>query len=169
MKRVVMFPLGALVAGLAACSTDMMSYDSDAVIVESVSPPNGAVVATTTLVSVTFSHPMMQGMESLIAVHEGSVTGPAVSGSAAWSADRRTLTFTPSASLKAATMYVLHLAPGLRSTDGVYVNHESCGVMGGRSVSSSMMGSSGRGPGMMGDGWQAIDGTYGIIFTFTTN
>lgn len=169
MKRVLMFPLGVMLAGVAACSTDMMLRDGDAVIVEAVRPANGAVAATTTLVSITFSHAMMQGMESRIVLHEGSVTGSAVNGSAVWSADRRTLTFTPSAALKAAMTYVLHLAPGLRSTDGVYVDHGSCSGMGGRSVSAGMMGSGGMGTGMMGDGWQAINGTYGMIFTFTTN
>ena len=169
MKRSLMFPLGAAIAGLAACSNGMMSYDGDVVVVESVSPANGAVVATTTLVSITFSHAMMQEMETLIVLHEGSVTGPVVSGTVAWSADRRTLTVTPAVALKAATTYVLHLAPGLRSTDGVYVNHESCNGMGARVVGSAMMGSGGMGTGMMGPGWQAADGTYGMIFTFTTN
>ena len=169
MKRSLIFPLGAVVVGLASCSDSMTSHDGDVVVVESVSPANGAVVATTTLVSITFSHAMMQEMENLIVLHEGSVTGPVVSGTVAWSADRRTLTVTPAGALKAATTYVLHLAPGLRSTDGVYVNHASCSGRGGRVVSSAMMGPDGMATGMMGTGWRAADGTYGMIFTFITS
>ena len=169
MKHSLMFPLSAVVVGLASCSDSMMSHDGDVVVVESVTPANGAVVATTTPVSITFSHAMMQEMENLIVLHEGSVTGPVVNGAVAWSADRRTLTITPAVALKAATTYVLHLAPGLRSTVGVYVNHASCSGMGGRVVGSAMMGSGGMATGMMGTGWQAADGTYGMIFTFITS
>lgn len=169
MKHSLMFPLSAVVVGLASCSDSMMSHDGDVVVVESVTPANGAVVATTTPVSITFSHAMMQEMENLIVLHEGSVTGPVVNGTVAWSADRRTLTITPAVALKAATTYVLHLAPGLRSTVGVYVNHASCSGMGGRVVGSAMMGSGGMATGMMGTGWQAADGTYGMIFTFITS
>lgn len=169
MKRTLMVPLGMVAAGLAACTNGMLSHEDGLVTVQSVSPASGAVVATTTAVTVTFSHAMMPGMESLVVLHEGSITGPVVSSSAAWSPDRRTLTITPAAGVKAATTYVLHLAPGLRSASGNYVDHGSCSGMGGRSVSAGMMmGSRGMG-GMMGAGWQAADGTYGMIFTFTTS
>ncbi len=62
-------------------------------------------------VTITFSYPMMTGMEMLVVLHEGTVTGPQVAGS----------------------------------------------MMNGQ-----------WGPGMMGTGWRASDGTFGMFFTFTT-
>ncbi len=145
--------------------------------VTAVTPPNASVgVATNTPVVVKFSRPMMVGMEALVVLHEGAVTGPAVAGTAMWSSDRLTLTFTPAMPLKPATTYVLHMAPGLVDAVGDTVNAASCARLGGTSVSSSMMGagtgmmSSGSwGPGMMGTGWQSATGTFGMIFTFKTS
>ncbi len=124
---------------------------------------------------VTFNMSMMSGMEMLVVVHEGSVTGPQVSGSASWSADRRVLTFTPATTLKAKTTYVVHLSPSLQGTNGKTIDLAQCTKIGGQYVSGGMMGSAAAGmmngswgPGMMGAGWKASDGTFGMLFTFTT-
>jgi hypothetical protein len=169
VKRITKRSLLALTAILAACSAWPMSHDDDDVaFMQAVSPANGATVATTAVVSITFSRAMMQGMETLIVLHEGSVTGPVVSGSAVWSEDRRTMTFSPAVPLQSAAMYVLHVAPGVRSADGGRLDHGSCAGFGAQSVGPEMMGNGGVGAGMMGSGWQMSGGTYGMIFTFTT-
>ena len=170
MRRVSKTSVAALIAGLAACAGEPMSTDQLEVTVESVSPANGSVAAPTTVVSVTFSHAMIQGAEMLVLLHESSITGPVVSGSSVWSIDRRTLTFTPATTLRAATTYLLHLGPGLRAADGAGVNHQSCNMLGGRNVGPGMMSGGGVGSGMMtGAGWRTSDGTYGMFFTFTTS
>lgn len=169
MRGVSKIPVAALLAASVACADGPMWHDDADVTVESVNPANGSVVGTTVSVSVTFSHAMMQGMETLVLLHEDRVNGPVVSGSSVWSADRRTLTFTPATALKSATTYVLHLAPGLREANGNGVDHQSCSSLGGQPVGSGMMGGGGMGAGMMGAGWQSADGTYGMMFTFTTS
>ncbi len=125
-------------------------------------------------VTITFSGPMMAGMEMLVVLHEGAVTGPQVGGTSRWSADRTVLTFTPSAILKAETNYILHLSPGLRGANRQMIDLAACTAIGGQYVSAGMMGSGGSmmngqwGPGMMGTGWRASDGTFGMFFTLTT-
>lgn len=124
---------------------------------------------------VTFNMAMMSGMEMLVVVHEGSVTGPQVVGSAAWSTDRRTLTFTPTAMLKTKTLYVVHFSPSLQGANGKTIDMGQGMKIGGQFVTGGMMGVAGAGmmngswgPGMMGAGWKASDGTFGMQFTFTT-
>lgn len=126
-------------------------------------------------VTVTFSHPMMTGMEMLVVLHEGSTTGPQVVGSSRWSSDRTEMTFTPSAALKSKTLYMLHLSPSLQGTSGQKINMAGGVMMGGQFVTAGMMGSfaggmmNGQwGSGMTGAGWQASNGTFGMYFTFTT-
>ncbi len=125
-------------------------------------------------VTITFSGPMMTGMEMLVVLHEGAVTGPQLGGTARWSADRTVLTFTPSVTLEARATYLLHLSPGLQGANRQMIDLAACTTLGGRYVSGGMMGSAGGmmdgqwGPGMMGAGWQASDGTWGMFFTFTT-
>lgn len=150
----------------ADSSTEVTPGEQPAVL--NVAPANGTTnIAVSGSITVTFSHAMQPGMEMLVILHEGSVTGAVVAATASWSADRRTLTLTPNAPLKAKTTYVLHLAPTLRGADGAPLNHAACAVLGGRTVTGSMMGG-GMGAGMMGSGWQPANGTYGMIFTFTT-
>ena len=54
-------------------------------------------------------------------------------------------------------------------------SYPECTKLGGQFVSGGMMGSSAGGmmngtwsDGMMGAGWKASDGTFGMLFTFTT-
>lgn len=125
-------------------------------------------------IRIVFTHPMMLGMEALVVLHKSSVTGAAVAGTAAWSSDRTTLTFTPAQPLEPKTTYVLHLSPNLKDANGNPIDFASCAQrLGGQapvgSVLGGMMGG-GMGPGMMGSGWQMGSGQwgYGMVFTFTT-
>ena len=136
------------------------------VALQSVSPANGvAGVSITMPMAMRFSGPMGSAMEKYVVVHESSVTGPAVAGTWSWSADRRTLTFTPAAPLKARTIYVIHMGGEMRGQNGMPLDYAQCAALGGRPVTGGMMGG---GTSMMGPGWQSADGGYGMIFTFTT-
>ena len=162
---VILLSLGPL----AACATDPVGVNEPRAVVLSVSPADGETgVSAAVPVVVTFSHAMMAGMELNVVLHEASVTGPSVAGAATWSTDRKSLSFAPSAALKSATAYVLHIAPTLRTVSGQSLDHGACAALGGRSVTSGMMGGGMPGGGMMGDGWQMAEGSYGVIFSFTT-
>ena len=175
MFRKTFAAFGGFVLLAAACSDSATSVAIDpAATVVSVTPANAAGgVNPAAPVVVTFNRAMMSGMEMLVVLHEGSVTGAAVVGSYAWSSDRSSLTFTPAAALRSKTSYVLHLAPDLRTSSGQRLNHQGCISLGGRNVNQGMMGggmmnNGAMGPGMMGNGWRALSGSYGMIFTFTT-
>lgn len=169
----------AATLALGACTNSLIDPTDPSAIrptVLAVSPVGGTIgVDPTKPVVINFSHPMMTGMEMLVVLHEGTVTGPQVAGSSVWSSDRTVLTFTPSAALKAKTTYVLHLSPSLQGANGQLINMSAGGMMGGQFVTGSMMGSTAGGmmngqwgPGMTGAGWRASDGTFGMYFTFTT-
>lgn len=83
---------------------------------------------------------MMAGMEMLVVLHEGTVTGPVAATTAMWSADRTTLTMTPQSALKRATTYVIHMSPSLQDTAGHMINLTPGAMMGGQAVNTGMMG-----------------------------
>lgn len=162
-----------------ACSSSSTGPQGAAPTVLAIAPANGAsAVSVTTPVVVNFSQAMMQGMEMYVVLHEGSVTGAAVAGTPTWSADRKTLTFTPATPLKPGSLYVLHLAPTMMAAGGEQVDHSACTALGGQNVTTTMMGGAttgggimgggAMGSGMMGSGWQMANGSYGMIFSFTT-
>lgn len=124
--------------------------------------PNAAIV-------VIFSRGMRSGMEQYAALHEGDVRGPIVNGTWMWSTDRTVLTFTPAPPLKAQTQYSLHLGGGMRDTDGGFVDYGPCVGHGGQWATHGMMGGGMMGGSMMGEGWRHPNGTYGMVFTFTTS
>ena len=159
-----------MLAALSACAADSHMAGpamSGQVALQSVSPASGATgVSLTMPMTMRFSGAMGRGMESYVLMHEGTLTGPVVTGRWAWSADRRTLTFTADAPLRARTTYLIHMGGGMRAADGALLDYGSCAGLGGQSVSAGMM--AGGGSGMMGSGWQGSDGGYGMIFTFTT-
>lgn len=173
----------ASILTLGACSTSSSSpitpggvLTTDSPIALSVLPAAATTgVDSSKPIIITFNMSMMSGMEMLVVVHEGSVTGPQVIGSSNWSADRHVLTVMPATTLKAKTTYVVHLSPSLQGTNGKTIDLAQCTKIGGQYVSGGMMGSGSAGmmngswgPGMMGAGWQASDGTFGMLFTFTT-
>ena len=159
-----------MLATLSACAPDSHMAGpamSGQVALQSVSPASGATgVSLAMPMTMRFSGAMGRGMESYVLLHEETLTGPAVAGRWTWSGDRRTLTFTPDAPLRARTTYLIHMGGGMRAADGALLDYASCAGLGGRSVSAGMM--AGGGSGMMGSGWQGGDGGYGMIFTFTT-
>lgn len=158
---------------LIGCATEATS-SPDPVYLLAVSPTAASIgVSTSSSIVMTFSRPMMAGMEARFVVHEGSVTGPAVVGAASWSVNRTVLTFVPSAAFKPRTTYVIHLGGDMRDTDGRPLDHAGCSLRGGHRVTTGMLGLNGgmmggQNGGMMGPGWQSVDGTFGMIFTFTT-
>lgn len=168
------FAVGTAIVA-SACSRTVTGPIDDLTVVLSVSPAgNSTGISVSTPITITFSRPMMAGMELLVTLHEGTILGPPVSGISGWSPDRMSLTFTPSENLKARTTYVLHLSPGLRDGTGRRIGFAACAQrLGGQPVqgtmSSGMMGG-GSGAGGMGPGWQPGAGTwgYGMSFTFTT-
>lgn len=144
---------------------------TDATSVASIVPPGGSIaVDPNAPIVITFTRPMQSGVEMYVALHEGDVTGPGVRGTRTWSDDRRRLTFTPGEPLKPQTRYTLHLGGGMRDADGGLVTLEPCAARhGGQWATGQMM--SGRMMGerdMMGPGWRHHDGSYGMMFPFTT-
>lgn len=166
--------LGALVAAGCAGPMEVVGID-DASGVLSVTPAGGSQgVDPSQPVVVRFNKSMMRGMEMLVLLHERTVDGPVVVGSYAWSADRRTLTFTAATRLSPRSQYVVHLAPDLRVGSGERLNHSACVGLGGRPVAGSMMTSgamprAGMGAGMMGKGWSPVGDSHGMMFVFVTS
>jgi hypothetical protein len=176
-RTLALFPVVALL--LTACggfgeTAGPLDSAASAPSLASIQPGNAAGnIDPNAPVVLRFSHAMMTGMEMLVVLHEGSVTGAVVAATATWSADRTTLTLMPQAPMKRATTYVVHLSPSLVDTAGRMINLSPGTMMGGRNVTGGMMGSGSMmngqwGPGMMGAGWQAANGTFGMMFSFIT-
>lgn len=180
MKREVLVVLTfAATLGAAACSggSDPAVPGGDEVTaLLSVQPASGSAnVSVGTTVVVAFDHGVAAGMEAYAALHEGTLAGPVVAGTWTRSADGTKLTFTPAAPLKPSTPYVIHLGGNMMDEDGHRVDLEMHGSsMGGQWATQSMMtGGMGMDGGSMGShvgaGWQHPgNGSYGMIFTFTT-
>jgi Bacterial Ig-like domain len=181
MKRIAVLA-GLVVLGAAACSDTgtNLNEDADIAALLSVQPTPGSVDVTVgATVVVTFDHPIAEGMEEYAALHQDSLTGPEVDGLWALSADQMALTFTPAQALEPATTYFIHIGGGMMDEHGNPVDLEEHGMMmGGEWATQTMMtggvGSGmgmGMGPngGMMGQGWaHPTNGSYGMVFTFTT-
>lgn len=163
----------ALAVPFAACDGDPATPDPGAALVAIV-PVGGATgVDPAAPIVVTFDHAINPSMTAYAALHEGSVSGPAVDGTWSLSDDGLRLTFTQAAPLKPATTYVVHLGGGMRDAQGHHVDLGSHGgEMGGQWASGTMMSGGmmgGQPHGHMGTGWQhPANGSYGMIFTFTT-
>ncbi len=163
----LMLPVTAL--ALVACTHNPAAPDFTARVV-SVVPGGGTTgVDPSAPIVITFDHPMRAGMEQYAALHEGDVRGSVVPGTWAWSGDRTVLTFAPAQPLKPLTQYTVHLGGGMRAADGGYVDYSSCiGPDGGQWATQEMMGGNMMSGGMMGGGWRDPNGTYGMVFPFTT-
>jgi len=169
----------ALAAGCGGGSSNMMGSgmngsggSSSGVNFMSVSPSSGmAGVAAGSSMTFRFSGAMGAGMEQYVDLHMGDLSGPVVPMGCAWSGDRTTLTCTPAAPLASRTTYAIHLGGGMMSAGGVAVDYATYGpAMGGQWIMGGMMTSNhgGMGWGMMGNGWRNANGSYGMVFTFTT-
>ena len=165
----LMVPIAVLTAlATSACDGNMMSAEPLTELA-AVIPTGGAVdVSVHTNVTIQFTHPMMAGMEAYVALQEGDPTGPVVHGSWAWSQDRTSLAFTPAEPLRAHTRYTIHVGGGMMDANGGPLGFEQHGGrMGGLWANTQMM-SGGWGPSMMGTGWRHANGSYGMVFSFTT-
>jgi hypothetical protein len=138
----------------------------------SVSPAGGAAgVAVGSPMTFRVSGAMGAGMEQYVDLHMGDLSSGEVAMSCAWSADRTLLTCTPPSPLVARTTYALHLGGGMMTAGGAAVDYTTYGPgMGGQWIMGGMMTGShgGMAWGMMGSGWHNANGSYGMVFTFTT-
>lgn len=174
MFRILAAP--GLLAGAAlfaaGCSSSMMSSsgmmnaDLETQLL-SVSPRGGAIgVAATSGIVFTFNRPMMTGMEQYVVLHLGGVTGAELPMRCTWSGGQRTLGCRPDQPLAPATRFTVHLGGGMMDAEGRGVGMERFGMgMGGQWATGGMMGGQ---SGMMGAGWMHGNGSYGMLFEFTT-
>jgi hypothetical protein len=168
--------LALLTLAGSACSDDPVDPNLDAVstALVAVQPLDGAAgIDVGANVVLTFDHEIGIGMEAYIRVVEGEVDGEDVLGSWTMSSDRMVLTFTPNEPFSPGTTYFIHMGGGMRDGVGGLVNLQRHGLgMGGEWVTEFML-TGGRGMGMggqshMGEGWQHTNGSYGMVFSFTT-
>jgi hypothetical protein len=171
-QRVLAGPLLVSLA-VAACGGGDSIGPSAAATTELVSvvPSGGSTgVSASGPMVMTFSRPMMAGMEQYVDLHQGDASGPLVAITCTWSADRLTLTCVPGQSLQANAPYTLHMGGGMMDADDhpVDMGHQS--QTGGQWLMPGMMGGMHGGAPMsgMGAGWKGANGSYGMVFTFTT-
>ncbi len=157
---------GGLLANSGCSSPDITAPDA-ATQLASVAPAGGTRnIDLNTSVIVEFTHPIMSGMEAYMRLHESNVEGAIVAGTWTWSPERTRVTFIPDSPLRSRSQYALHVGGGTMDADGQEIGFGDHGShMGGQWASGNMMGSSGD---MMGSGWRHANGTYGMVFTFTT-
>lgn len=180
IHTVMAFALASTLLIASACSEDATAPGGEepAVLLSVQPSPGSTDVTVGSSVVVTFDHAIAAGMEEYAALHEGDVTGPELPGTWLVSDDRTTLTFTPDEPMKPATTYVIHVGGGMMDDHGNVVDLEHHGLaMGGQWATQSMM-TGGMGSGMMGGGdpgqhmgggWQhPANGSYGMVFVFTT-
>lgn len=168
MPRFLTFAPIAAFAALALGCGDSMSHSTGTLA--AVSPvPGATAIAASTTITLTFSQPMMTGMEQYLDLHQGGVAGPTVPMGCAWSPDRTTLTCTPTSALAAGTQYTIHVGGGMTDGQGDMMDMDNWTTMGGQWADSGMMGGSHAGQpiSMMGAGWKH-GMHYGMLFTFTT-
>lgn len=138
----------------------------------SITPVGGSTgVPTSTSITLRFGAAMAVAMEQYVDLHAGSIAGPVVSLSCAWSPDRTTLTCAPTASLTPRTTYVFHLGGGMMTQAGQTLDYALHGpAMGGQWLMGGMMGAAHGGQpwSMMGPGWRHANGSYGMQFSFST-
>ncbi len=138
----------------------------------SVSPAAGAAgVATGSLITFRFSGAMGSGMEQYVDLHMGDLSGAEVAMSCTWSADRTLLSCTPASPLASHATYAIHLGGGMMSAGGAAIDYTTYGPgLGGQWIMGGMMTGThgGMSWGMMGNGWRNANGSYGMVFTFTT-
>ena len=169
---------------LAACDDEGTEPEVEESALLSVIPQGGATgVDPNSPIVIEFTHAMMPGMEEYADVHEDDVEGPLVPGSWSWNEAHTKLTFTPDSPLKSQTRYVIHIGGGMEDQDGQHINFQQHGLeMGGQWMTEQMHqggqhgyggGQGGMGGGMggtgMGAGWvHPTNGSYGMVFFFTT-
>lgn len=165
--------IGAVALGTTACDDGTTSVEPETALL-SVTPEGGAqnVGVSSTTIEVTFNHAMHDHATDYMAVHEGDVTGPEVMGSWMMEENATVMRFVLDAGLKEGTRYSVHIGGGLEDAEGHGVDLEAHGMsMGGMWAAESMMtgGMMGGQHPHMGTGWRHPEnGTYGMVFSFTT-
>jgi hypothetical protein len=184
MERFVSSSLvaAALLLGAMACGGNSQSGSqmmtgppstavSSGTVLAAVVPAGNAVsVSTSAAIVMRFNHAMAAGMERYMDLHEGDTSGPTVPLSCGWSSDRTTLTCQPQAPLKPQTRYAIHMGDGMMDTDNRPVGMDPGLLLGGQWLMAGMMGGmhAGSPMGMMSSGWMGSNGSYGMVFAFTT-
>ncbi len=136
-----------------------------------VSPPEGATaVSTASALVFHFSGAKAEGMEKYVDLHRGDLSGATVPMACVWSGGQTILTCLPTAPLAPRTTYAIHLGGGMMSAGGLPVDYTNGVATGGQWIMGGMMGGTPAGMawGMMGSGWRNANGSYGMMFTFTT-
>ncbi|HMU61199.1 MAG TPA: Ig-like domain-containing protein [Gemmatimonadales bacterium] len=137
-----------------------------------VSPAGSATnVAASASVVLTFSAPMAEGMDSLMDVHQGTTAGALMPMTCSWSADRTALTCTHATPFAGGATYTIHVGAGMTDANGMAINMDAMvNQMGGVWLQSGMMGGmhAGQPTTGMSSGWHGANGSYGMMFTFTT-
>jgi hypothetical protein len=142
-----------------------------AVALMAVSPVAGASsVPVGSLITFRFSGAMGSGMEQYMDLHVGGLSGAEMPMNCVWSEDRTQVTCTPASPLASGTMYAIHLGGGMMSATGTAVDDTAGLGMGGQWIMGGMMTGThgGMGWGTMSSGWRNPNGSYGMVFTFTT-
>lgn len=164
---------------LAACGETTNAPGGETALL-SIIPVGGATdVDPNTPITIEFEHAMHVDM--YVALHEGGdVSGSLVEGDWAWSDDLTSLTFTHTMPLNSMAEYTIHIGGGMMDANGHLIDLDQHGHgMGGEWVTQHMMdqrmmhggmmhGGMMGGDDMMGHGWLHTNGSYGMVFTFTT-
>ncbi len=162
----------AFAPALAGCAHEELTYRAPAAALAAVVPAGGAVaVDPAGTVVISFTQPLAAGMERFAALHAGDLSGDVVPGAWTLSPDRSTLTFAPAAPLARAATHTIHLGGSLKDSHGQPVDLGPGRILGGQWVTAAMLSAAMPGSAatsMVGYGWLAPDGTYGMIFRFTT-
>lgn len=173
-RRAVLVVGTMALVGVGACSDDPVA-EAEEVVLLSVAPAGGSLgVDVGVSVVVAFDHALMPAMVEYAALHEGGLDGSEVEGAWTLTDGGTVLQFTPAGALKPATSYTIHMGGGMEGDHGEPMNFEMHGSahMGGQWATGSMMSGGMTGMGgshpHMGDGWSHTNGTFGMVFTFTT-
>lgn len=174
--RIQVLLAGPLLASLAmaiACNGDGTAPSAPTTTeLVSVTPHGGATgVPTGGPLVMTFSHPMMAGMEQYLDLHQGDASGPLVAITCTWSADYTAVTCVPQQPVHPNAPYTFHAGGGMMDADDHPVDmgqHQA--QVGGQWLMPGMMGGmhAGAPMGGMGAGWKGANGSYGMTFSFTT-
>jgi hypothetical protein len=136
-----------------------------------VSPVAGATgVPVGSPITFRFNGAMGTGMEEYLDLHMGDLSGAEMPMSCVWSGDLTLVTCTPGSPLASRTTYAIHLGGGMMSASGTAIDYTTGLGMGGQWIMGGMMTGThgGMGWGMMSNGWRNANGSYGMMFSFTT-
>ena len=165
---------------LPACSDSPVATNTDDTVTAlfSVQPTGGARgVEIPAQVRITFTHPLPDHMTTFVDMHHGGVDSPTVDGTWSFTPDHMTLMFEPGEPLHPGMDYTIHLGGGMGDTFGRPVDlgtrRAECG---GEWALGSMFGRAGmpggghgwENSGHVGNGWAHTNGSYGMMFGFTT-